>query len=58
VDDPSEIGSLEYYLAHEGGTSWKDNREVVMLGGIKADLLRFDPTDPSEFDELLKTVRS
>ncbi len=32
---------LEHYLGADGGTSYIDNREVVMLAGIKADLLRF-----------------
>lgn len=32
---------LEHYLCGEGGTNWTDNREIVMLAGIKADLLRF-----------------
>jgi hypothetical protein len=27
-------------------TNWTDNREVVMLAGIKADLLRFEPGEP------------
>lgn len=31
---------LEYYLGSGDGAAWSDNREVVMLGGIKADLLR------------------
>ncbi|MEH3145197.1 MAG: hypothetical protein PGN34_07570 [Methylobacterium frigidaeris] len=31
---------LEHYLA-EDGTNWTDNRELVMLAGIQADLLRF-----------------
>jgi hypothetical protein len=31
---------LEHYLTYYGeSTSWSDNREVVMLAGIKADLL-------------------
>lgn len=33
---------LEYYLAPDGqGTEWSDNREIVMLAGIKADIIRF-----------------
>jgi hypothetical protein len=33
---------LECYLAYNGeGTTWRDNREIVMLAGIKADLIRF-----------------
>ena len=36
---------LEYYMGSQGGTSWTDNREVAMLAGIKADLLRFEPSD-------------
>jgi hypothetical protein len=36
--------TLEYYLSGAGdGTGWRDNREIVMLAGIKADLLRFEP---------------
>lgn len=31
---------LEHYLG-EDGTTWADNREIVMLAGIRADLLRF-----------------
>jgi hypothetical protein len=42
----SKLEVLEYYLGSEGGTRWTDNREVAMLAGIKADLLRFTPTDP------------
>jgi len=39
-----KIEVLEYYLGGEGdGTGWNDNREIVMLAGIKADLLRFEP---------------
>jgi hypothetical protein len=38
-----KIEVLEYYLGASDGTAWNDNREVVMLAGIKADLLRFDP---------------
>lgn len=34
---------LEYQLGAAEGTAWNDNREVVMLAGIKADLLRFEP---------------
>jgi hypothetical protein len=34
---------LEHYLIANGdGTSWTDNREFVMLAGIKADLATFD----------------
>jgi hypothetical protein len=34
---------LEHYLCAAGeGTEWSDNRELVMLAGIKADLIRFD----------------
>ena len=36
---------LEHYLGGDDGTNWTDNREVVMLAGIKADLLRFQPTE-------------
>jgi hypothetical protein len=36
---------LEYYLGGEDGTNWTDNREVAMLGCIKADLLRFEPQE-------------
>lgn len=42
----SKLEVLEYYLGSAGGTGWADNREVAMLAGIKADLLRFTPTDP------------
>lgn len=38
-----KIEVLEHYLAVDGGTGWNDNREIVMLAGIKADLLRFEP---------------
>jgi hypothetical protein len=39
---------LECYLGgFEGSTNFVDNREVVMLAGIKADLLRFVPHDPT-----------
>jgi hypothetical protein len=41
----SKFEVLEYYLGIEGGTSWRDNRELVMLAGIKADLLRFEPSE-------------
>jgi hypothetical protein len=38
---------LEYYLTQtEGGTAWTDNREYVMLAGIKADLRVFPPAVP------------
>jgi hypothetical protein len=34
---------LECYLCANGeGTEWSDQRELVMLAGIKADLIRFD----------------
>jgi hypothetical protein len=37
---------LEAALNSDGdGTSWSDNRELAMLGAIRADLLRFTPTD-------------
>ena len=36
---------LEHYLGSEHGTGWRDNRELVMLAGIKADLLRFELTE-------------
>jgi hypothetical protein len=40
---------LEHYLGFpDDGTSWIDNREVVMLAGIKADLLRFEPQETKE----------
>lgn len=33
---------LECYMNYNGdGTAWRDNREIVMLAGIKADLARF-----------------
>ena len=38
-----KVRVLEYALAHAGGAAWVDNREVAMLGGIKADLLRLEP---------------
>jgi hypothetical protein len=45
----SKIEVLEYYLGGSGdGTAWSDNREVVMLAGIKADLLRFEPRDTGD----------
>jgi len=37
---------LEHYLGWADGTNWTDNREVVMLAGIKADLLRFEQGEP------------
>jgi hypothetical protein len=37
----SKLEVLEHYLASDGGTTWNDNREIVMLAGIKADLLKF-----------------
>ena len=40
----SKFEVLEHYLGTENGTSWRDNRELVMLAGIKADLLRFEPS--------------
>jgi hypothetical protein len=39
-----KIEILEDALSEEG-TNWTDNREVVMLAGIKADLLRFNIND-------------
>ena len=36
---------LEHYLGADG-TNWTGNREIVMLAGIKADLLRFEPGEP------------
>lgn len=42
-----KIEVLEYYLTNtEGGTAWADNREFVMLAGIKADLRVFEPAAP------------
>lgn len=41
----SKLEVLEHYLGADGGTAWSDNREVVMLAGIKADLLRFEVKD-------------
>jgi hypothetical protein len=39
---------LEDTLAGDGdGTGWSDNREVAMVGAIKADLLRFYPRERS-----------
>jgi hypothetical protein len=43
-----KIEVLEHYLGAEGETSWTDNREVVMLAAIKADLLRFKPGEREE----------
>ena len=40
-----KIEVLEYYLGADNGTGWRDNREITMLAGIKADLLRFEPSD-------------
>lgn len=34
---------IEYYLGGDDGTAWIDNREIVMIAGVKADLLRFEP---------------
>ena len=40
---------LEHYLGFsDDGTSRIDNREVVMLAGVKADLLRFEPQETKE----------
>jgi len=39
---------LEHYLGADGGTAWSDNRELVMLAGIKADLLRFEPREDED----------
>lgn len=39
-----KIEVLEHALGNDG-TNWIDNREVVMLAGIKADLLRFAPSE-------------
>lgn len=36
-----KIEVLENALGGCDGTAWSDNREIVMLAGIKADLLRF-----------------
>lgn len=43
-----KISILEHFTGEEGGTAWTDNREIVMLAGIKADLLRFRLTHPDE----------
>ena len=44
-----KIDVLEYYLCGaERETCWTDNREFAMLAGIKADLRRFEPSDPKE----------
>ena len=40
-----KIEVLEHYLGSDGGTAFNDNREIIMLAGIKADLLRFEPSD-------------
>jgi hypothetical protein len=35
-----KIDALEHYMTPGGdGGHWTDNREIMMLGGIKADLL-------------------
>lgn len=34
---------LEIALGGDDGTAWNDNRELMMLAGIKADLQRFTP---------------
>jgi hypothetical protein len=39
----TKIEVLEHYLGAEGGTTYADNREIVMLAAIKADLRRFEP---------------
>jgi hypothetical protein len=39
-----KIEVLEHYL---GGAQFVDNREFVMLAGIKADLLKFELGDPN-----------
>lgn len=36
VDAKFEV--LEHYMNFNEGTNWNDNREIVMLAGIKADL--------------------
>jgi hypothetical protein len=38
-----KIEVLEHYLGASDGAVWADKCEVVMLAGIKADLLRFEP---------------
>src|SRR5688500_6220187 len=41
-----KIEILEHYLVCGGsGTSWADQREIVMLAGIKADLIRLSGGD-------------
>jgi hypothetical protein len=43
-----KLDVLEYYLCANGeGTDWSDNREIVMLAGIKADLITFGLSLPS-----------
>jgi hypothetical protein len=44
----NKLEVLEHYLGVNEGTNWIDNRELVMLAGIKADLLRFEPREPDE----------
>jgi hypothetical protein len=44
----NKLEVLEHYLGADGGTNWVDNRELVMLAGIKADLFRFEPREPDE----------
>ena len=36
---------LEHYLGDPDVSGWTDNREIVMLAGIKADLMRFEPKE-------------
>ena len=43
---------LEFYLCGNGeGTNWTYNPELVMVAGIKADLIRFDLANGGRADE-------
>jgi hypothetical protein len=42
-----KIEVLEHYLSDLGGGQFVDNRELVMLAGIKADLLRVEFSAPN-----------
>lgn len=39
---------LDFYLHGEGDTAWTDNRTIVALASIKADLMRFGIKPPDD----------
>jgi hypothetical protein len=47
VDDPTKDRGSGALPGLGELANFRDNREIVMLAGIKADLLRFEPHDPS-----------